>query len=32
MATRELRVTRMGNSRGVRLPASTLERYQIGAA
>ena len=26
----ELKVTRIGNSRGVRLPATTLERYQIG--
>lgn len=26
----ELKVTRIGNSRGVRLPAATLERYQIG--
>ncbi|HEX4684424.1 MAG TPA: AbrB/MazE/SpoVT family DNA-binding domain-containing protein [Gemmatimonadaceae bacterium] len=26
----ELKVTRIGNSRGVRLPASTLERYRVG--
>jgi antitoxin component of MazEF toxin-antitoxin module len=26
----ELKVARIGNSRGVRLPASTLERYDIG--
>ena len=26
----ELKVARIGNSRGVRLPASTLERYGIG--
>jgi antitoxin component of MazEF toxin-antitoxin module len=26
----ELKVTRIGNSRGVRLPAGTLERYQVG--
>lgn len=26
----ELKVTRIGNSRGVRIPAATLERYQIG--
>jgi len=26
----ELKVARIGNSRGVRLPARTLERYQIG--
>ena len=27
----ELKVARIGNSRGVRIPATTLERYQIGA-
>ena len=27
----ELKVARLGNSRGVRLPAPTLERYRIGA-
>lgn len=27
---RKLKVSRIGNSRGVRLPAPTLERYQIG--
>lgn len=26
----ELKVARIGNSRGVRLPAATLERYRIG--
>lgn len=26
----ELKVARIGNSRGVRLPATTLERYRIG--
>ncbi len=26
----ELKVARIGNSRGVRLPAATLERYHIG--
>ena len=26
----ELKVTRIGNSRGVRIPAPTLARYQIG--
>ncbi len=31
MKTRELKVTRIGNSRGVRLPADTLERYRIGS-
>lgn len=25
----ELKVTRIGNSRGVRIPAATLERYEI---
>lgn len=30
MATIKLRVARIGNSRGVRLPAATLRRYQIG--
>ena len=30
MKPRELKVARIGNSRGVRLPAVTLERYQIG--
>jgi antitoxin component of MazEF toxin-antitoxin module len=32
MTTRPLKVTRIGNSRGVRLPAETLERYGIGDA
>ena len=30
MAQRELKVAAIGNSRGVRLPAETLERYRIG--
>ena len=30
MATVELKITRIGNSRGVRIPATTLERYRIG--
>lgn len=30
MSTRELKVARIGNSRGVRLPAKTIERYGIG--
>lgn len=28
----ELKVTRIGNSRGIRIPAATLERYQVGAS
>jgi antitoxin component of MazEF toxin-antitoxin module len=28
----ELKVARIGNSRGVRLPAGTLERYRIGTS
>lgn len=28
----ELKVARIGNSRGVRLPAATLERYGVGAS
>jgi len=32
MKTVELKVTRIGNSRGVRLPAPTLRRYRIGTA
>ena len=31
MKTTELKVARIGNSRGVRLPAGTLRRYGIGA-
>ena len=31
MKTIELKVARIGNSRGVRLPADTLRRYRIGA-
>ena len=30
MATRKLKVSRIGNSRGVRLPATSLRRYCIG--
>jgi len=30
MAPVELKVARIGNSRGVRIPATTLERYHIG--
>jgi antitoxin component of MazEF toxin-antitoxin module len=30
MASRELKITRIGNSRGVRLPAESLKRYLIG--
>ncbi len=30
MKRTELKVTRIGNSRGVRLPAATLSRYGIG--
>lgn len=30
MASHELKVARIGNSRGVRIPAATLARYQIG--
>ena len=30
MKTQELKVSRIGNSRGVRLPAATLRRYRIG--
>lgn len=32
MKTVELKVARIGNSRGVRLPAATLRRYHIGEA
>jgi antitoxin component of MazEF toxin-antitoxin module len=32
MKTMELKVSRIGNSRGVRLPAASLRRYRIGAA
>ena len=32
MANRELKITRIGNSRGIRLPAETLRRYGIGDA
>ncbi len=30
MKTIELKVTRVGNSRGIRLPAAILRRYRIG--
>jgi antitoxin component of MazEF toxin-antitoxin module len=30
MTSRELKITRIGNSRGVRLPAESLKRYRIG--
>jgi antitoxin component of MazEF toxin-antitoxin module len=30
MATVRLKVARIGNSRGVRLPAASLRRYRIG--
>ncbi len=30
MVTRRLKVARIGNSRGVRLPAASLRRYHIG--
>ena len=30
MTSRELKITRIGNSRGVRLPAQSLKRYRIG--
>ncbi len=30
MEPTELKVARIGNSRGVRIPAKTLERYRIG--
>lgn len=32
MASRELKITRIGNSRGVRIPAESLKRYRIGDA
>src|SRR5918996_2618546 len=31
MKSTELKVARIGNSRGVRIPAQTLDRYRIGA-
>lgn len=31
MRTKELKIARIGNSRGVRLPAATLDRFRIGA-
>lgn len=31
MRTQELKVARIGNSRGVRLPASSLKRYSVGS-
>jgi mRNA interferase MazF len=32
MKTQELKVARIGNSRGVRLPAASLKRYAVGSA
>ena len=32
MRTKELRISRIGNSRGVRIPADTLKRYQMGTS
>lgn len=32
MRTKEIKVARIGNSRGVRLPAESLRRYAVGAA
>lgn len=32
MRTKELKVARIGNSRGIRLPASSLKRYAVGSA
>lgn len=32
MRSTEHKVARIGNSRGVRIPATTLDRYQIGAS
>jgi len=32
MKTKELKLTRIGNSRGVRIPADTLKRYHMGAS
>lgn len=32
MATTKLKIARIGNSRGVRLPAASLRRYRIGEA
>jgi len=31
MRTQEITITRIGNSRGMRLPAATLRRYGIGS-
>jgi antitoxin component of MazEF toxin-antitoxin module len=31
MPSREIKITRIGNSRGVRIPAESLKRYRIGA-
>jgi antitoxin component of MazEF toxin-antitoxin module len=30
MKTREIKIARIGNSRGVRLPAASLKRYAVG--
>ncbi|HYN80607.1 MAG TPA: hypothetical protein VES88_03830 [Gemmatimonadaceae bacterium] len=32
MKPKELKVARIGNSRGVRIPADTLERYDVGTS
>lgn len=32
MKTKELKLTRIGNSRGIRIPADTLKRYHMGAS
>ena len=32
MRTQKLSITRVGNSRGIRIPAATLKRYQVGDA
>lgn len=32
MKSTELKITRIGNSRGIRLPAATIKRYGIGSA
>jgi antitoxin component of MazEF toxin-antitoxin module len=32
MKTKELKITRIGNSRGIRIPAEILRRYHIGSS
>ncbi|MCK7462118.1 MAG: hypothetical protein MZU84_08670 [Sphingobacterium sp.] len=32
MKTREIKIARIGNSRGVRLPAASLKRYAVGTS